>query len=157
MCNYESSPMNTVSTATVIVWAFVLSVMITATTSVCAQQEVQKQTAERTYSEATRLRAEANSELAARKYEEAASQFRTAGDPAGEAKALARLAQLLQFSCGFQKSLSVSERLLSVSRASGDQAGERQATAHLCYMHTSVGDNERALGECNRALELGSK
>ncbi|HYV13965.1 MAG TPA: CHAT domain-containing protein [Pyrinomonadaceae bacterium] len=126
-----------IEVATVIVWAFVLSIMIAATTSVCAQ--------------------EANSELAARKYEEAASRYRSAGDSAGEAAALAKLAELLPFSCDFQKALSVSERLLSLSRASGDLAGERQATAHLCSLHSSVGETERALDECNRALDLGSK
>jgi CHAT domain-containing protein/tetratricopeptide (TPR) repeat protein len=164
MCNYESPPMSSVCsrTATVIVWAFVLAVMITAAVPVCAQpraqttKTTQRAIAESTYGEATRLRAQGNSEVAARKYEEAAAQYKLAGDPAGEAKALTRLTELLQSSCDFQKSLSVSERLLSVSHASGDLSGARRATAHLCFLHSSVGD-ERALDECNRAFELGSK
>jgi CHAT domain-containing protein len=126
--------------ATVIVLAFVLSIVITTAEPVIAQQSV----------------GQLHSELVARKYEEAAAQYRAAKDPAGEAKALAQLAELLQFSCDLQKSLSVSERLLSVSRVSGDLAGERAATAHLCFIHSSIGD-ERALGECTRALELGTK
>lgn len=171
MCNYESPPIRTASpsrwdcTATFIVWAFVLLIIITSAAPLFAQRSIQRQTtkarqreiAENTYGEATRLRAQANSELAARKFEEAAAQYRVAGDGAGEAKALAQLAELFQFSCDFQKSVSVFERLLSLSRASGDLPGERQAIAHLCFMHSSVGDSERALDECNRALELGTK
>jgi CHAT domain-containing protein/Tfp pilus assembly protein PilF len=152
-------------TVTIIAWAFVLFIILTAAESVCAQQGVgpqttkatQREIAESTYAEATRLQVQANSEIAARKFEEAAAQYKGAGDYAGEAKSLTRLSELLQFSCDFQKSLNVSERLLSLSRASGDVPGERQATAHLCFLRSSVGDNEQALGECTRALELGSK
>ncbi|HZI48551.1 MAG TPA: hypothetical protein VFD75_12200, partial [Pyrinomonadaceae bacterium] len=87
--------------ATLIVWAFVLSIIITAAESAYAQTTKVnlREIAESTYSEATRLRAHANSELAIRKYEEAAAQYKAAGDPAGEAKALTRLSELLQFSC----------------------------------------------------------
>jgi CHAT domain-containing protein/Tfp pilus assembly protein PilF len=124
--------------ATFIVWAFVLPLIITAASPLVFAQQ-------------------GGSELLVRKYEEAAAQYRAAGDAAGEAKSLAKLTELLQSSCDLQNSLNVSERLLSLSRASGDLPGERKATAHLCFMHSSVGDSERALGECNRALELGSK
>ena len=174
MCNYEGPRMNTVRpavlhcAATVRRWAFVLSIVITAAGSAVAQPPVQAQwtkaqqiaLAERTFTEAKRLSAqsasESDSEIAARKYEEAAAQYRAASDAAGEAKALAKLAELLQFSCDLQRLVSVSERLLSVSRVSGDLAGERQAMAHLCFIHSSIGD-ERAFDECTRAFELGSK
>src|ERR1044072_3801948 len=125
MCNYEGPRMNTVRpavlhcAATVRRWAFVLSIVITAAGSAVAQDPVQAQwtkaqqiaLAERTFTEAKRLSAqsasESDSEIAARKYEEAAAQYRAASDAAGEAKALAKLAELLQFSCDLQRSVRV--------------------------------------------------
>ena len=81
-------------------------------------------------------------------------QANQAGAPAGEIKGLRVLAESLQFTCDIQKSINVSSRLLSASRAARDLPGERQSLANLCFLHSVIGENESALGECTQALEL---
>jgi CHAT domain-containing protein len=109
--------------------------------------------AAKAYSEATELLAQSKPELAARKYQEAATHWQALGDRAGEAKALRGLAESLQFACDSQESVKAYERSLVLSHAAADAEGERQSLASLCFLHAAHGDNERALAECTRSLD----
>jgi len=143
----------------------VLPIILFTAMPVWSQTSVKKQTpktqpsvlASRAYIEATELLAQSKPELAARKYQEAATHWQAAGDRIGEAKGLRGLAESLQFACDRQASLNAYERSLLLSRASADAEGERQSLASLCFLHASLGDNERALDECTRSLDLATK
>lgn len=113
--------------------------------------------AERAFAAASRLRAQWRADSAreaARKYEEAARHWATAGDRPGETKALKGLGDALKLAGETQKSLGAYERALALSREAGDRLAEGEVRTGLCYLHLSVGDNQRALDECTIALEL---
>lgn len=145
----------------------VLPVILIASVSAWSQTSLKKQAtkthqvpsflAAKAYTEATELLAQSKPELAARKYQEAATHWHVAADPVSEAKALRGLAESLQFACDSRESIKAFERSLTLSRASADAEGERKSLAGLCVLHGAVGDNERALGECTRSLELATK
>ena len=144
----------------------VLSLILLAAVPAWSQTALKKQAtknhqvpsalAAKAYAEATELLAQSKPELAARKYQEAAAQWKVAGDTVGEAKALRGLGESLQFACDSHESVKAYERSLSLSRESTDSDGERQSLASLCYLHSTVGD-ERALDECTRSLDLATK
>src|SRR5690349_14720253 len=113
--------------------------------------------AAKAYTEATELLAQSKPELAARKYQEAATHWQALGDRVGEAKALRGLAESLQFGCDSQESVKAYERSLSLSHAAADAEGERQSLANLCFLHAAHGDNDRALDECTRSFDLATK
>ena len=120
-------------------------------------QQVSSVRAAKAYAEAAELQAQSKPELAARKYQDAATHWQALGDRVGEAKALRGLAESLQFACDSQESLKAYERSLSLSRAAADAEGERQSLASLCFLHAAHGDNEPALDECTRSLDLATK
>ena len=147
--------------------SLVLPIVLLSAVSAWSQTPVKKQQtkthqapsvlAAKAYAEATELLAESKPELAARKYQEAAAHWQTAGDRVGEAKALRGVAEALQFACDSQESVKTYERSLSLSRASADADGERQSLASLCFLHAAHGVDERALDECTRSLDLATK
>lgn len=143
-----------------------LPIVLAAAVSAFPQNQIQKQPArtnqgltvlaEKAYAAATELLEQSKPELAARKFQEAAKYWQSAGERVREAKALRGQAASLQFACDSQESVKTYERSLVLSRAAADGDGERQALASLCFLHGALGDNKRALEECPRALELAA-
>jgi CHAT domain-containing protein/tetratricopeptide (TPR) repeat protein len=148
-------------------WILVLPLVLMAAVPAWSQTALKKQAtknqqapsvlAAKAYAEATELLAQSKPELAARRYQEAASHWNVAGDPIGEAKALRGYAESLQFACDIQQSAKGYERSLSLSRAAADSDGERKSLASLCFLHAALGYNDRALDECARSLDLATK
>ncbi|HYJ47609.1 MAG TPA: tetratricopeptide repeat protein, partial [Pyrinomonadaceae bacterium] len=114
-------------------------------------------TAERDLLDANRLLAERSAEsrrLAIKKYEEAATLFRQAGDHGREAFAVAQIGMIQDWMGDSQAAQAYFNRALELQRESHNRAGEARALTGLGQLMSSAGEWQKALDYHHQALAL---
>lgn len=121
------------------------------------EQDRNRMTAQTVFAEAEQLRAKGDLEslqTAIKKYQEALSLYRSAGNHDGEANALSKLGEVYFNTGEIKGALDDWSKELLLRRAAGDRGGEAHALLNLGLVYNQVGEKQKALDHFNQALLL---
>lgn len=111
---------------------------------------------ENAFAQAERLRAEWRTESsyqAIKKYEEARSYWRTAGDRLAEAYALRSLGRVYQSLDEYEKAIAFYSQALALTQKLNDRRGEGDVLNDIGYIYFDFGDSQKALRTASLALK----